>query len=117
MLSFPGSIRVFLCVEPCDMRKSFNGLDGIVSGKLGEDTRSLSVVKRLQRIAKAGKKNPQAAGDVTFFLEIEPSGADTDCRRHAIPTLMDPLEPAWTDRKVAQKWHSSRNKASTKSPL
>lgn len=40
MLSFSGSIRVFLCVEPCDMRKSFNGLHGIVTEKLGEDPRS-----------------------------------------------------------------------------
>ncbi|MFM2197819.1 MAG: family insertion sequence element accessory protein TnpB [Verrucomicrobiota bacterium] len=40
MLSFSGSIRVFLCVEPCDMRKSFNGLHETVTGKLGEDPRS-----------------------------------------------------------------------------
>jgi transposase len=26
MLSFPGSVRIFLAVEPVDMRKSFNGL-------------------------------------------------------------------------------------------
>lgn len=40
MLSFSGSIRVFLCVEPCDMRKSFNGLHQIVTAKLGEDPHS-----------------------------------------------------------------------------
>jgi len=40
MPSFPGSIRVFLCVESCDMRKSFNGLHETVSAKLGEDPRS-----------------------------------------------------------------------------
>jgi len=26
MLSFPGSVKIFLAVEPVDMRKSFNGL-------------------------------------------------------------------------------------------
>lgn len=40
MLSFSGSIRVFLCVEPCDMRKSFNGLHDTVTTKLSEDPRS-----------------------------------------------------------------------------
>ena len=26
MLSFPGSLKVFVAVEACDMRKGFNGL-------------------------------------------------------------------------------------------
>lgn len=37
MLSFPGSLRIFLAVEPCDMRKSFNGLYALAEEKLGED--------------------------------------------------------------------------------
>jgi len=40
MLSFTGSLKVFLAVEPCDLRKSFDGLHGLVSEKLGEDPRS-----------------------------------------------------------------------------
>lgn len=40
MLSFTGSVRVFLAVEPCDMRKGYDGLLGLVGQKLGEDIKS-----------------------------------------------------------------------------
>jgi transposase len=40
MLSFTGSLRVFLAVEPCDMRKGFEGLHALVSERLQEDVRS-----------------------------------------------------------------------------
>jgi transposase len=39
MLSFSGSLKIFLAVEPCDLRKSFNGLYGLVRERLGEDPR------------------------------------------------------------------------------
>ena len=39
MLSFTGSLRVFLAVEPCDMRKGFEGLHALVSERLGEEVR------------------------------------------------------------------------------
>jgi transposase len=39
MLSFSGSLKVFVAVEPCDLRKGFNGLHGLVTEKLGEDPR------------------------------------------------------------------------------
>lgn len=39
MLSFSGSLRVMVALEPCDLRKSFNGLHALVSERLGEDPR------------------------------------------------------------------------------
>ena len=40
MLSFSGSVRVFLAVEPCDMRKGFEGLHALIGERLKEDVRS-----------------------------------------------------------------------------
>jgi len=37
MLSFSGSLKVFVAVEPGDMRKGFNGLYAAVTERLGED--------------------------------------------------------------------------------
>ena len=31
MLSFSGSLKVFVAVEACDLRKSFNGLHALVT--------------------------------------------------------------------------------------
>ena len=39
MLSFPGSVKVFLALEPGDMRKSYNGLYALAKEKLREDPR------------------------------------------------------------------------------
>ena len=39
MLSFSGSLRVFLAVEPCDLRKGFEGLQAMVGERLKEDIR------------------------------------------------------------------------------
>jgi len=37
MLNLTGSLRVFLAVEPVDLRMSFNGLHGVVLDRLEED--------------------------------------------------------------------------------
>jgi transposase len=39
MLSFTGSLKVFVALEACDLRKSFNGLYALVSERLREDPR------------------------------------------------------------------------------
>ena len=39
MLSFSGALKVFVALEPVDLRKSFSGLESLVSERLGEDLR------------------------------------------------------------------------------
>lgn len=43
MLSFSGSLKVFVAVEPADMRRSFNGLYDLVATRLMEDPKSGSI--------------------------------------------------------------------------
>ncbi len=40
MLAFPAAIRIYVAVQPVDMRKSFNGLWSAVSDRLHEDPKS-----------------------------------------------------------------------------
>lgn len=40
MLSFTGSLKVFVAVEACDLRKGFNGLHALVAERLNEDVKS-----------------------------------------------------------------------------
>lgn len=37
MLSVPSTVSIFLCTQPTDMRKGFDGLSGIVRGAFGAD--------------------------------------------------------------------------------
>lgn len=37
MLSFPSAVRIYLAVEPVDMRKSFDGLYAVATRHLGEN--------------------------------------------------------------------------------
>jgi transposase len=40
MLSFTGALKVFVAVEPCDLRRGHNGLLALVNEKLKEDIKS-----------------------------------------------------------------------------
>ena len=40
MLSIPPGRRIWLCVQPTDMRRSFDGLSALVRTHLGEDPTS-----------------------------------------------------------------------------
>jgi transposase len=40
VLSFIGGLKAFVALAPCDLRKSFNGLPGLVTERLGEDPRT-----------------------------------------------------------------------------
>jgi transposase len=44
MLSFTGSLKVFVAVEPCDLRRGHNGLLALVGEKLREDIKSGALV-------------------------------------------------------------------------
>ena len=37
MMHLPASVRVYLCTAPCDMRRSFDGLHGLVTGAMQLD--------------------------------------------------------------------------------
>jgi transposase len=40
VLSFTGGLKIYVAVEPCDMRKGFEGLAGLVTTALQQDLRS-----------------------------------------------------------------------------
>lgn len=37
MIHLPASVRVYLCISPCDMRRSFDGLHALVTDRLQLD--------------------------------------------------------------------------------
>ena len=49
MLAFPAAIRIFVAVQPVDMRKSFNGLWSAVSEQLSEDPKNGAVFAFINR--------------------------------------------------------------------
>jgi transposase len=80
MLSFTGSLRIYVAVEPCDLRKSYEGLSAQVTTVLQRDLRSgalfvfsnrarkratfnIPIRHRCHRIQMASSTGPTAALD------------------------------------------------------
>ena len=71
MLSVTSS-RYFVYMEPTDMRKSFDGLCGLVSGRLGQDPRSGDLfifINKPRNRAKLLRWEP--GGFVLFYKRLE----------------------------------------------
>ena len=60
MLSLPPSIRVFLCTQPTDMRRSFDGLAAITEEVLRKDPFTMQVTFRPMRTAAMMASTPVA---------------------------------------------------------
>jgi len=66
------SARYYLFGEPTDMRKSFDGLCGLVSGRLGQDPRSGDVfifINKRRTLVKMLRWEP--GGFVLFYKRLE----------------------------------------------
>ena len=104
MLSFSGSLKVFVAVEACDMRKGFNGLHALVTERLGEDPRARCAVCVQQPAAHAdedfvlGRDGvvgvDQAAGAGNFFLaeDLEPQTTKLRLTPQALAMLTDGVD-------------------------
>jgi len=88
MLTLSGSLRVFLALEPCDMRKSFDGLHAEVVSRLGDDplfiNRSRNLLKLLhwdgtglwvhaKRLERGTYRWPRPADAKDGKLSLEPA--------------------------------------------
>jgi transposase len=49
VLSVPSSVRIYVCTEACDMRRSFNGLDRMTREIIGQDPLSGHIFVFLNR--------------------------------------------------------------------
>ena len=82
MLAFPAAIRIFVAVQPVDMRKSFNGLWAAVSEQLHEDPKSGAVFafinRERTRLKLVVNRAPsggsfRAEGEARCFRVVEPA--------------------------------------------
>jgi len=70
MLKLPGTVRVFLATEPCDMRRQFDGLAALVRSGMDRDPRSGDLyVFRNKR------------GDILKALFVDPHGYNMLAKR------------------------------------
>jgi transposase len=62
MLTFPSALRIYLAVEPVDMRKQFNGLWSLAEEKLQENPRGGAVFVFVGVCEAIGKRPVHVAG-------------------------------------------------------
>ena len=112
MLSSPGQVPIYLCAQPIDLRKSFDGLCGVIESALGRDVLQghlfLFINKRQDRV-KAIWWEP--GGLVIWYKRLEkgtlelpkPDGSQTyvslDSAQLAMLLAGVPLDQARTRRK------------------
>jgi len=61
MLSFTGGLKVFVALEPVDLRKSLSGLEGLVSARLGDSTSSDPSVLGVHRLHELIAAEPRVS--------------------------------------------------------
>lgn len=72
MFSLSSSHRYYLYKEVCDMRKGFNGLSGLVTGKMGKDPISGDVFIFINRRATHIKLlHWESGGFVIYYKRLE----------------------------------------------
>ena len=77
MLSFTGSLKVFVALDACDMRRGHNGLLALVGEKLKEDIRSGAIfvfTNKSRRLLKVLYFDGTGLWLLTKRLEPERSG-------------------------------------------
>ncbi len=104
MLSFSGSLKIFVALEPCDMRKGFNGLHAMARERLGEDPRQgalfVFINRRHNRIKilyfngtglwLMSKRLEQ--GTFSWPKSIEPGNVKLSIRPEALAMLTDGVD-------------------------
>ena len=72
MLSFTGSLKIYVALEPCDMRKGFNGLQALVSERLEKGTFSWPRSTRSEALKM--RLAPEAFAMLTDGIDLRDGG-------------------------------------------
>ena len=126
LLTLPPTVRVYLCCEPTDMRKGFNGLEGATRSVIRKDpftghlfvfmNRRGNLIKILfwdrcglcilsKKLEKGRFKLPQYVADDVAHIEIE--AAELSLMLEGIDLRGSRRKPRWTPRKQRKKQGST----------